>query len=332
MGYAHSRLSHGLAGGLCLRNPCCGTDDEPASNTLPRLCKFTFALLVLCVALHPRPAAAWGDEGHEIIALVAERFLETAVRAKITAMLAADTDNLTAHDIASEATWADRYRDSDRAGDRRHYAQTRDWHFVNVELSDPNLDTACFGHPPLPAATVASNGPARACVVDKIEQFVAELADPRTDAEERVVALKFVLHLVGDLHQPLHAADDHDAGGNRKRVFADGFRSGNLHHFWDTEWVRRLGDDPKQIATVLTAAISDPQRQAWSQGTVSDWTMEAFEVARKDAYGLLPEPSTRGVYVLDGGYVEAAIRDVRLQLSRAGVRLALVLNKALGIP
>jgi hypothetical protein len=60
--------------------------------------------------------------------------------------------------------------------------------------------------------------------------------------------------------------------------------------------------------------------------------MDSFAVARKDAYGLLPEPSTRGVYVLDAGYVNALIRDVRVQLSRAGFRLALVLNEALGAP
>ena len=287
----------------------------------------TFALLVLCVALPIRSALAWGYEGHEIIALVAERYLDPAVREKIAGMLAADTDSLTAHDIASEATWADRYRDSDRNGSRQHYGQTWRWHFVDVELDDPNLDAACFGHPALPAGTVASNGPARACVVDKIDQFAAELADPGTDAEERLVALKFVLHLVGDLHQPLHAADDHDAGGNRKRVVADGFRPGNLHHFWDTEWVRRLGDDPRKIATALTAAISNEQRQAWSRGTVSDWAMESFGVARKDAYG---EPSRRGVYVLDDWYVDAAVRDVQGQLSRAGVTLAVMLNRTLG--
>jgi S1/P1 Nuclease len=96
----------------------------------------------VCRFVFPRSALAWGDEGHEIIALVADRFPGPAVREKIAAMLAADPDNLTAHDIASEATWADRYRDSDRAGDRRHYEQTRDWHFVDVELADPNLDTA----------------------------------------------------------------------------------------------------------------------------------------------------------------------------------------------
>ena len=108
-----------------------------------------------------------------------------------------------------------------------------------------------------------------------------------------------MLHLVGGLHQPLHAANDHDAGGNRKRVVAAGLRPSNLHHFWDTEFVRRLGDDPKQVAAELTAAISGEQRQAWSRGMVSDWALESFAVARKNANGLLPEPSTRGVYVLD---------------------------------
>src|SRR5580765_5110154 len=165
-------------------------------------------LVTASVALSPRSALAWGDEGHRIVALVADQFLETAIREKIAAMLAADADTLTAHDIASAATWADRHRDSDRNGDRQHYQQTRNWHFVDVELGDPNLDRACLGHPALPAGTVASNGPAETCIVDKIEQFVAELADPHTDPDERLVALKFVLHLVADLHQPLHAADD----------------------------------------------------------------------------------------------------------------------------
>jgi hypothetical protein len=294
--------------------------------------RFVVALaFVACsVALGSRPALAWGDEGHEIIALVAERFLDPAVREKVTAMTAADPDNLTAHDIASEATWADRYRDSDRRGGREHYTQTRNWHFVDIELDHPNLDNACFGHPPLPVGTLASNGPAQACVVDKVEQFERELAAPRTDPEERLVALKFLLHLVGDLHQPLHAADDHDAGGNRKRVVADGFRPANLHHFWDTEWVRRLGDDPRQVAGLIMAGISDQQRQAWSAGTVSDWAMEAFGLARRDAYGRLPKPGASGVYALDPGYVDAAFKDVRMQLGRAGVRLAVVLNRALG--
>jgi hypothetical protein len=262
--------------------------------------------------------------------VVADRFLETEVRAKIAAMLAADADSLAAHDIASAATWADRYRDSDRYGSRQHYDQTWRWHFVNIEVDHPNLETACAGHPSLPAGTIASNGPAQACIVDKIEQFAVELVDPRTDPEERVVALKFLLHLVGDLHQPLHAADDHDAGGNRKQVVAEGFRPGNLHHFWDVEFVERFGTDPRQAAGAIVAGISDEQRRAWSQGAPADWVMESFGLARDHAYGLLPVPSTRGIYVLDDRYIDSAVADVRLQLSRAGVRLAMLLNKALG--
>jgi len=68
-----------------------------------------------------------------------------------------------------------------------------------------------------------------------------ELADPRDHPGERLIALKFRLHLVGDLQQPFHSADDRDAGSNRKRVVADRFRPASLHHFWDTEWVARLG-------------------------------------------------------------------------------------------
>jgi len=72
--------------------------------------------------------------------------------------------------------------------------------------------------------------------VDKIDQFEAELANSESAPEERLVALKFLLHLVGDVHQPLHAADDHDACGNRKQVAVDGFPANNLHRYWDIEF------------------------------------------------------------------------------------------------
>src|SRR6516162_1112227 len=121
----------------------------------------------LVVSLLPAQAAGWGDEGHQIIALIAEQYLQPATRAEVVAMLAADHDNLTAHDIASEATWADRYRDSDRDGSGERYRHTRQWHFVNIELGSPNLDQACRAHPPLPPGVPASRGPAEACIVDK---------------------------------------------------------------------------------------------------------------------------------------------------------------------
>jgi nuclease S1 len=285
------------------------------------------AALSLALAVVPGgPARAWGDEGHEVVGLIAETFLEPGVRQKVRAMLAADADDLTRHDIASAATWADKYRDSNVNGARQ---ATRQWHFVDIELSAPDLDHACFGHPGVPRGTPASNGPARACVVDKINEFAAELASPETDSTERVVALKFVLHLVGDMHQPLHASDDGDRGGNDKRASAAGLRDGTLHHYWDTEFVEQLGPDPKQIAAGLIARISTGDARAWSRGGPSEWAMESFQMAKDDVYGRLPTPNARGDYRLPPAYVTMATRDAAMQLSKAGVRLAAVLNKAL---
>jgi nuclease S1 len=126
----------------------------------------------------------WGDDGHKAIALVAERCLTSITRQTIASLLASDTDSLTPHDIASESTWADKYREPDNRQD--HYQQTRKWHYTDIEIDTPDLDKACFGRPPLPAGTLASNGPPDACAVDKIKQFTSELAAPNADAEERL--------------------------------------------------------------------------------------------------------------------------------------------------
>jgi hypothetical protein len=287
------------------------------------------ATALLLNAMLSCPAAAWGDEGHEVVALIAQSRLDPAVRKKVSALLAADTDPLTAHTIAAAATWADKLRDSNENGTRQRTSQ---WHFVDIEMSAPDLDQACFGHPAVPPGTLASNGPAQDCVIDKIQEFAAELANPATDPEERIVALKFVLHLVADVHQPLHAADDHDRGGNEKRVSAAGFKAGNLHHYWDTVFVDRLGSNVKDIASVLIGRLSERDVQAWSQGEPSDWALESFNVARDDAYGQLPQPTSRGSFRLADDYIDMATRDVATQLSKAGVRLAWVLNKALRPP
>jgi hypothetical protein len=271
-------------------------------------------------------AWAWGDEGHEVVALVAQSFLDTDVRKRVAALLAADTDPMTAHDIASEATWADKHRDTNADGARE---QTRQWHFVDIEIQAPNIDEACFNHPKIPAGTTASDGPADDCVVDKIQEFAAELTNPTTDLEEQVVALKYLLHFVGDVHQPLHSSDNNDRGGNSKKVSATGFKAGNLHHFWDTEFVDQLGPDAKTIASDLIGNITKDQQAEWQTGGPSDWAEEAFKVAHDDAYGQLPEPNSHGGFRLTDDYVTTATNDVSVQLSKAGVRLAMILNQAL---
>lgn len=272
------------------------------------------------------PAYAWGDEGHEVVGLIANHYLDPAVRAKVNAILAGDTTHLTPNTmIDSEATWADKFRDSSSA--RR--AETAKWHFVDLEITAPNLTTACFGRPTLRSGTLASNGPANDCVVDKIEQFQTELLNGATSASELREALQFVLHFVGDIHQPLHSSDDHDAGGNDKTVTAPGIASNSLHHYWDTEFVNLLGSGESAIAQSLIANITDAQRAQWSAGMADDWAEESFTVAQNHSYGLLPSPTSTNHYNLPQSYVTDAKSVVATQLSKAGVRLAFVLNNAL---
>jgi hypothetical protein len=301
--------------------------DAEATELLQR-----WVAVVMCGALAawaPR-AQAWGDEGHQIVALIAQHYLEARVKLRVQELLATDDSGLVSdHSMASEATWADRYRDADRDGRRLQYEQTRQWHYVDIELQAPSLDRACFGHPGLPPAMPASAGPATACVVDKIEQFGTELRDPGTSPEERRLALQFLLHLVGDLHQPLHACDDRDQGGNLKQVSASGMRAGNLHHYWDTEFVRRLGEDPQAVSQRLLARISSSDIEAWRRGGPADWARESFSIARSVGYDALPRAVERGQYRLSAGYVRDAVDAVQLQLSRAGVRLATMLNRGL---
>ncbi len=309
--------------------------------------------------LSSRPASAWGDEGHEVIGLIAEHYLQPAVHARVLELLRRDDSGLVERDMAHEATWADKYRDSDRDASKRRYLGTRDWHFVDLETDGMDVTQACYGRHPLPAGVPASVGPAEDCIIDKIDQFYVELKNPETPEEERRAALQFLLHLVGDLHQPLHASDDHDQGGNRKLASGPNIGSNNLHHDWDTEFVARLGAGDTDIAGVLIARISEADRARWSRGTPLDWAAETYAVSKKHAYGLLPaasggkawrgeawrgegsrgegsrgegsrgEGSRRSRYQLSQAYVDDATAVTAEQLSKAGVRLAFMLNRAL---
>jgi hypothetical protein len=292
------------------------------------------SILSLCCVT--TPAHAWGDEGHEVVALIAQHYLDPGVATKVNTILAADTTHLTPNtNIDSEATWADKFRDSDRNTTKVHYNETHNWHYVDLEISGPNLNSACFGQPPLNGA-LASAGPAQDCVVDKINEFAAELKSPATSDQERLFALQFILHFVGDIHQPLHASDNNDQGGNLENVKAvpalpktAGSSSGNLHGFWDTQFVALQGS--KTAATVakkLITKITASKRTKWSAGTAADWANEAFGIAKVNAYDL-PAPTSTHHYTLPKAYVTNAKGVVAQQLSKAGVRLAFVLNNSL---
>jgi hypothetical protein len=268
------------------------------------------------------PALAWGDLGHKVTALIAYRHLTPKARAALDDLLAADDDPLTPRDFASRATWADKYRNSHR--------ETAAWHFVDIELDHSDLQAACFGFPA--ASQPASAGPAQDCVVDKVEEFESELTSPSTSAAERLLALKFLIHFIGDLHQPLHASDHEDRGGNCIGLSpSPNGRDTNLHAFWDTGVVETLGGSAGQIAATLDARISPADIAAWGRGDARSWAMESFRLSVKDVYALPARPTcaSRDSVTLSPAYQATAARDAAVQLERAGVRLAAVLNRAL---
>lgn len=271
--------------------------------------------------LAPSLAWAWGPTGHAAVAHIARGYLNPKAMATVDALLAADQDPLTGRDLASRAFWADALV--------RVRPETAPWHFVNIQLDDPDLDAACGN------LTAAGGTQKPDCLVRRLEVFERELADPATKPAERLIAFKFVLNLVGDLHQPLHAADNQDLSGSCVPV-AHG-RSGtvDLLRYWDTVAVEAIEPDAAKLARRLTAEITPADRVAWEAGDLEDWALESFTVAKTSAYAINAEPScgsdTAPVF-LPKGYDVAAQAATALQLKRAGVRLAFTLNRIFGAP
>jgi len=291
----------------------------------------------------PNAALAWGNKGHKTIGLIAEQYLSPAQKAEVQRLLALPIDPYLPATMADRATWADAYRDSDRNTTKVRYTGTRQWHFVDLDVDAPDLKAACFGDVLLPAGALASQGPADDCVARKIEQFQAELADHSLPDSERALALMFLLHFVGDIHQPLHAAEhQHDQGGNKVFVVNGKAKFGTtLHGYWDGTTLDRLGSSPEAIAADLTQAITPADLAAWRAGGPRDWAMESFQAAASVAYKI--PAATRPCLIkafngpdkqeachqLSAGYPVAATGRARSQLQKAGVRLAFALSKAL---
>ena len=231
-------------------------------------------LALLCALLtvaSPNAALAWGREGHAVVAQIARGYLtpKAAAAAAVDALLAADTDALTTPDLGARASWADAWR--------KDHRETTEWHFVDIELDHPDLAAACFGFPV--SATPASAGPEKDCVVGRLDAFEAELVDPATDPTERLLAFKFMLHFVRDLHQPLHAADNQDRGRNCVPLSLGGPRTVNLHSYWDTVAVEAIEPDATKLAATLSAQITPAERKAWETGDARTWAMESFAIA-----------------------------------------------------
>jgi S1/P1 Nuclease len=148
------------------------------------------------------------------------------------------------------------------------------------------------------------------------------LQSPDAPRNEKRTALRFIAHLVGDIHQPLHAGFAEDRGGNSVEVRFNG-RKENLHSLWDTALVELEQGTPAEIAARIQAEVSGDDVQQWQQGTPADWALESLAVVRTRVYRL---PASAEI---NASYIESARAVIRTRLAQAGVRLAWLLNQTL---
>jgi hypothetical protein len=259
------------------------------------------AALAAMVAL-PQPALGWGKVGHEAVAAIAEERLGPEARAMIRDLIG--SGRLSDPDIA---VWADEHRD----------AVTGSWHYVNIPFSSGRYE---------PTRDCRHGG----CAVAAIERAVEELAGDG-DRQQRLGALRWLVHLVADLHQPLHAGDGWDRGGNGLRVRLGSRREPtNLHHVWDTEVVQALarGRGPLAVARQLGAEIDAGRAAGWKASlSPAAWAEESSREARAVYAMLGVTPREQEIVPLGPGYAEAQQQRVGTALQRAGVRLAALLDR-----
>ena len=280
---------------------------------------------LLAFAVPARTALGWGPEGHRLVGEIASRHLSAPAQAQIAELLRddrlADGSRSGRQTLADVANWADEIKDTEW-GKRRG-----SWHYDDVPLC------GSAGY-----AKYCRNG---RCASAQIVRQMEILGNERASLEQRNQALKWIAHLIGDIHQPLHAANHADRGGNRVQVSFFGERDNppygslNLHAIWDVHLVRRMLADRQGERAWIAAPMSEAQRATWNAGSVFDWVAESHVLARDLAYAALPAPVTcpgriAGVVAIDAAYYARAAPVIDAQLRKAGVRLARVLNDTLG--
>ena len=285
---------------------------------------FTVAFMLLTAT--PAPASAWGNEGHRIVARIAMGLLTPAARAEVIDLLGNDRlDNV--------ALFADDIRG---APPPRTRPETKLWHFADIPVGQQFNANARY----------CNRSPWGDCIVEALDRFndvlFNDFSDFPTDRLEydnsREEALKFIVHFVGDLHQPLHCADKNgDGGGGRRRVKFFNGPTISLHSLWDSGILRRaMTNDNRTIVTYanrLSADLTTEQRNFARSTTrvtraqIIDWANESNAIAARDVYtGVADNMNT--VSALGQSYFDTNRPNVDDQLKQGGVRLARMLNSA----
>lgn len=258
-----------------------------------------YALLALLAVASP--LAAWGPHGHQVVAEVAARELTPAARAEVEALLG----DRASHAMREASTWADEIRGE------AQWRHTGSWHYLNFDRGDCHYV----------ARKACRNGD---CVVGAIEREAAVLADRRAGSERRAQALRFVIHFVGDVHQPLHAGYRDDRGGNDFQV-RNRHDGDNLHGFWDQDLLRAARGELKVMAHArdLQQQPGPEADRHWEPRAPAAWAEASCDIVQSDGFypargRITPEYIARFAPVADA------------QLRAAGHRLGALLNTLLG--
>lgn len=257
--------------------------------------KVALWILLACVSLN---SWAWGPTGHRIVGQIASNHLTPKARAKVEQILGGDS-------LAKVSTWADDMRSNP---DNFWQKRSPQWHYINFE------QVADF-HPE--AYTTPSSREQISDVYSAILGAIAALKSKQTTAEDRAFYLRFLVHLVGDVHQPMHAGHAKDRGGNEIQLTFFG-RPTNLHSLWDSGLI-----DSRQLSFSEYASFIDTanpvQIRTWLASSPADWIRESANYSA--ALYAIPEKNLSYAYV----YQQLPLVDLRL--AQAGVRLAGLLNQ-----
>ena len=254
--------------------------------------------------------SAWGPKGHAIVGDIAAAHLTPQTRANVQLLLGNDT-------LASIASWGDQVR--------KERDESYDWHFVDIPKDAAGFsgERDCFR--PQDKHKNADTDHHN-CVVDRIEIFERTLADENASRAARLEALKWLVHFVGDLQQPLHAVEEARGGNDIKLPVFGSAKCGdydcNLHWAWDTLLLEHAGYSEEEYVQRLERLIATEKLAQHATGTPVDWANESHLQARQI---LEQNPAS-----IDEGYYQANIELVNKKLALGGLRLAEALNNTLG--
>jgi hypothetical protein len=239
---------------------------------------------------------SWGFTGHQSVGKIAQNNLTPKAKLAVHELLGEEN-------LAEVSTWADQVRN------QPEYKSTTSWHFLNLPLG-LNHDDFLKSVEEMQVANVYS-------ALLKAEH---ELLNPETNKEKKIEALKFIVHLVGDMHQPMHISRAEDKGGNTIQLNYNG-KGTNLHSLWDSGMLNHQGLSFEQIAQKLQS--SSKQIKQWQTSSPIEWAWESYQISSK----LYAEVDVMKNRSIDNTYYEKHIQTVNKRVVQAGMRLAGILNK-----